>query len=68
MKSKHFNFLLIMVSLIIAVFAIFPFKSSADNESQCVECHTSAGKLINITREIAKTNPEAVSTFQEGEG
>ncbi len=68
MKSKHFNFVLILLSLSIALFIIFPYKSSAENESQCVKCHTNAATLINITREIAKAKPHTESSLQEGEG
>jgi hypothetical protein len=43
-----------------------------DDESEatsCVTCHTSAVKLIKITREIQKTNPpEAKSELNKGEG
>jgi hypothetical protein len=35
--------------------------SSAATESQCVECHTSPRKLIQITREIAKLRPPVES-------
>ncbi len=30
---------------------------AAASDSQCIDCHTSARKLIKITREIAKTRP-----------
>lgn len=42
----------------------------AENESQCYKCHTSAGNLIKITREIAETSPSkpAISSETSGEG
>jgi len=42
----------------------------AENESQCYKCHTSAGNLIKITREIAETSPAkpAISSETSGEG
>jgi hypothetical protein len=42
-----------------AALLIFMFcaPSYADDQSQCAACHTSAGKLIQITRQIAKDRP-----------
>jgi hypothetical protein len=41
-----------------------PFASSSNS---CVECHTSAGKLINLTRDIYKDAPK-VDDKSEGPG
>lgn len=42
----------------------------AVDENQCFKCHTSAGNLIKITREIAETSPAkpAISSETSGEG
>ena len=42
--------------------------SQASEESQCFTCHTSAKKLIEITREIAKIRQAVKSAESEGEG
>ena len=44
------------------------FITQASEESQCFRCHTSAKKLIEITREIAKIRPAVKSVESEGEG
>lgn len=36
-------------------------------DSQCVDCHTSPRKLIQITREIAKMRPQ-VESLSKGPG
>ncbi|MCF8143480.1 MAG: hypothetical protein K9N21_06125 [Deltaproteobacteria bacterium] len=43
---------------------------SAEKENHCFTCHTNAGKLIKITRQIAEANKgkKAVSSESEGEG
>ncbi len=51
----------------------YPFSSHSQTQSQtqnqCVTCHTSARKLIQITREIKKTHPKsAKSALTKGEG
>ncbi len=45
-----------------------PFKGQAYEDTQCFQCHTSAKKLIEITREIAKSRPAVKSSEIEGEG
>ncbi|MBK5100378.1 MAG: hypothetical protein JJE15_05210 [Desulfobacteraceae bacterium] len=40
---------------------------SAENENNCVACHTNPRKLIQITREIAKRNPP-VESASKGPG
>ncbi|MBU4184892.1 MAG: hypothetical protein KKI12_03625 [Proteobacteria bacterium] len=42
----------------------------AENKNHCFTCHTSAGNLIKITREIAETRPSkpAISPETSGEG
>ena len=41
---------------------------SADQENHCFTCHTNAGKLIKITREIAKANKDKPGGSAETEG
>ena len=45
-----------------------PFLAQAYEDTQCFKCHTSAKKLIEITREIAKTRRVVKSPEIEGEG
>ena len=45
-----------------------PVSSQAYEDTECFKCHTSAKKLIEITREIAKTRPAVTSAESEGEG
>jgi len=45
-----------------------PILGKAYEDTQCFVCHTSAKKLIEITREIAKTRPALKSAETEGEG
>ena len=44
------------------------FLCQAYEDTQCFQCHTSAKKLIEATREIAKTRPALKSTETAGEG
>ena len=44
------------------------FICQAYEDTQCFKCHTSAKKLIEITREIAKIRPALKSAETEGEG
>lgn len=59
-----------MVGLVIAFCLVFipgnPFLSQALDDSQCFKCHTSAKKLVEITREIAKIGPALKSSETEG--
>lgn len=61
-----------VIGLAIAFSLIFipgnPFKGEAYEDTQCFKCHTSAKKLIEITREIAKTRPALKSAETKGEG
>lgn len=45
------------ISLLIAGFMCIGLSVPDMYASQCVDCHTSPKKLIQITREIAKTRP-----------
>ena len=68
MKMKYYKYATLIIFIFILCIIINPFDSNAQNESQCVECHTSAKKVIEITREIAKTKPTEKAAEQEGEG
>ncbi len=61
----------VSVGLIFAVSFFLSFDSqkawSAEQESYCFTCHTSAKDLIRITREIAKAKKD-VPTEAEGGG
>jgi hypothetical protein len=61
-----------LIVLAIAFCLIFlsgnPCISQAYEDTQCFKCHTSAKKLIEITREIAKTRPALKSAETKGEG
>ncbi len=61
------------VLCVAVVFSLFliplgPLASQAYEDTQCFICHTSAKKLIEITREIAETRPAVTSAETEGEG
>jgi hypothetical protein len=61
-----------LIGLTIAFCLVFipgsPFIGKASEDSECFKCHTSAKKLIEITREIAETRPAMKSAEIEGEG
>ena len=51
------------------LFVLFsPYISRAYEDTQCFQCHTSAKKIIEATREIAKTRPVVKSEETAGEG
>ena len=64
----------ISVGLVFAVSLFLPYGSpaaeSAGKENHCFTCHTSARKLIKITREIARADKgkPGASVATEGEG
>ncbi len=65
--------LTIIISLISAFLLLYNAGSNvqcAENVNHCVACHTSAGNLIKITREIAATTPSkpVISSENAGEG
>jgi hypothetical protein len=64
------NVRLIWLTFVFSLFLAptFPCISQAYEDTQCFQCHTSAKKLIEITREIAKTRPAVKSEETEGEG
>ncbi|MBW1706022.1 MAG: hypothetical protein JRJ86_12780 [Deltaproteobacteria bacterium] len=60
------------VGLVFAVSLLFgsPTARSVEKENYCFTCHTSARKLIQITREIARADKgkPGASVATEGEG
>ncbi|MBW1690402.1 MAG: hypothetical protein DRG87_05430 [Deltaproteobacteria bacterium] len=61
---------LISIAIVFSLFLIpsAPLTSQAYEDTQCFQCHTSAKKLIEATREIAKMRPALKSSEIEGEG
>jgi len=66
MNPLRFSALTLIFSLMLV--PTFPCTSQAYEDTQCFQCHTSAKKLIQATREIAKTQPALESSEIEGEG
>lgn len=66
MKYSRYLCLLSVASLVL-VLGDSPLVRAYE-DTQCFVCHTSAKKLIEITREIAKMRPAAKSAESEGEG
>ena len=59
------------VSVLLFVLFVFPSSNPlhSQDQSQCVACHTSARKLIEITRAIEKAHPKpGKSKLTKGEG
>ncbi|KIX12504.1 hypothetical protein [Dethiosulfatarculus sandiegensis] len=64
--SKLTLFSLAAISALVLVLAKAP-APEASSPNSCVECHTSAGKLINLTRDLHKDTPK-VEDKSEGPG
>lgn len=62
----------IIMALVVSMFVLSDPRPtwSAEGENHCFTCHTSARKLIKITREIAEANKgkPGGSAETEGEG
>jgi hypothetical protein len=65
---KYFRVIGMAVTFCLAIILSNTFLCHAYEDTQCFKCHTSAKKLIEITREIAKTRPALKSAESEGEG
>ena len=65
---KYFRVIGVAIAFCLTFIPGNPFISQAYEDTQCFICHTSAKKLIEITREIAKTRPAIKSAEIEGEG
>lgn len=67
-SSRHKPvFLLFLIASFMVFFWYFPTALNAE-ESSCVSCHTSAKKLIEITRAIEASKPEAACEPIEPKG
>lgn len=65
--ETHFTYILFLLSILILSYP--NVYAQDEEESSCITCHTSAVKLIKITRELQKTNPpQEKSTLNKGEG
>jgi len=61
--------IILFMTFSIAFFTSGQAVQDEATESSCVTCHTSAVKLIKITREIRKANPpREKSELNKGEG
>ena len=69
-RSLFLGLILIAFLLTQLIFGLPDLRAQEDDsESSCVTCHTSAVKLIKITREIQKKSPpEEKSSLTKGEG
>ncbi len=67
-KTAVAGALMAMITLLLP--ADKPSVWSGQRVNQCFSCHTNPGKLIEITREIAKRNTDkpGASAETEGEG
>ena len=65
---KYFTIIGIAVVFCLSIILSNSLVCSAYEDTQCFQCHTSAKKLIEATREIAKTRPAVKSAETSGEG
>ena len=65
---KYFRVIEMAVVLCVAFILSNVLLCNAYEDTQCFQCHTSAKKLIEATREIAKTRPAIKSAETSGEG
>ena len=71
MKAAQFTTLLsVCVGVGLIGFVNTPAVPATQQENHCFTCHTNPRKLIEITREIARTHPEkpGASAETKGEG
>jgi hypothetical protein len=62
------RFIVLAIGCCLVSIPVNPLSSQAYEDTECFKCHTSAKKLIEATREIAKTRPSVTSTETQGEG
>jgi hypothetical protein len=65
---KYFSIIGAAAAFCLAIFLNTISLGYAYEDTQCFQCHTSAKKLIEATREIAKTRPALKSAETSGEG
>ncbi len=65
---KSFQLIGLAAAFCMALILSNTFLCHAYEDTQCFQCHTSAKKLIEATREIAKARPALKSAETSGEG
>jgi len=65
---KYFKVIGVAVAFCLVLIPGNTFLCHAYEDTQCFQCHTSAKKLIEATREIAKARPALKSAETSGEG
>jgi len=65
---KYFRVIGLAVAFCLTFIISNTFLCQAYEDTQCFQCHTSAKKLIEVTREIAQTRPALKSAETSGEG
>ena len=65
---KYFTVIGIATVFYLSIILSNSLVCSAYEDTECFKCHTSAKKLIEATREIAKTRPAVKSAETSGEG
>jgi len=65
---KYFRVIGVAATFCLALILSNTFVCQAYEDTQCFTCHTSAKKLIEATREIAKLRPAVKSAETSGEG
>jgi len=65
---KYFRVIGMAAAFCLVIIPGNTFLCHAYEDTQCFQCHTSAKKLIEATREIAKTRPARKSAETSGEG
>jgi hypothetical protein len=68
LSMRYFRVTGLAVAFCMAIIFSNTFLCQAYEDTQCFQCHTSAKKLIEATREIAKTRPAVKSAETSGEG
>jgi len=65
---RYFRVIGLAVAFCMTLIFSNTFVCQAYEDTQCFQCHTSAKKLIEATREIAKIRPAVKSAETSGEG
>jgi hypothetical protein len=68
LHMRYFRVIGLAVAFCMAFILSNTFVCQAYEDTQCFQCHTSAKKLIEATREIAKLRPAVKSAETSGEG
>jgi hypothetical protein len=68
LRMRYFKMIGLAVAFCMVLILSNAFVCQAYEDTQCFQCHTSAKKLIEATREIAKLRPAVKSAETSGEG